>query len=62
MQSTLNELNQSTPIKSDMNPEVAEADSFLPIPPEQQNDDYDQIFIRKFVTDLNNAGISQLNL
>ncbi len=59
MQMTLDVLNSTTPVKSDMNPEVAEAESFLPIPPEQQNDNYNQIFIQKFETNLNNAGISK---
>ncbi len=59
MQATLDELNKTTPIRSEMNPEVAEAESFLPIPPEQQNDGYNQTFIQKFEMNLNNAGISK---
>lgn len=60
MQSTLDELNQSTPIKSDYDDNTGE--SFLPIPPENQNEDFNQIFIQNFQTNLNNAHLATGNL
>ena len=59
MQSTLDQLNQTTPIQEEVNPDVAEANSFLPIPPEQQNEGHTQTFVQTFETNLNNAGISK---
>ncbi len=59
MKSTLDQLNQTTPILAEVNPDVAEAESFLPIPPDQQNVGHTQTFIQTFETNLNNAGISK---
>ncbi len=59
MQKTLDELNVSTPIKSDMPDSTDVEGSFLPIPPEQQTDDYNTVFVKKFETNLNNAGIAK---
>lgn len=67
MQASLDELNKTTPIKTDFFTDVPEDvasstsgnDSFLPIPPEKQSNDFNRTFTAKFENDLNAAGLSK---
>ncbi len=59
MQLTLDELNKSTPVNSGIYTDNNSSDTMLPIPADNQNDDYNQVFIQKFQTNLNNAQIAK---
>ncbi len=59
MQSTLDELNKSTPVNSGIYTDNNSSDTMLPIPADNQNEDYNQVFVQKFQKNLNNAQIAK---
>ncbi len=61
MQSTLDDLNKSTPVNKDQGiyTDNNSSDTMSPIPPDNQNEAYNQAFIQRFQKNLNNAQIAQ---
>ncbi len=59
MQSTLDELNKTVPVKSGIYTDNTTDGSFAPIPPEKQNDEFNRVFTRRFQQNLNAAKLAQ---
>lgn len=59
MQTTLDELNKSTPVSSGISTDNNTSGAMSPIPPDNQNEEFNQAFIQRFQTNLNRAQIAK---